>query len=235
MPDIALQYIQSLFQLGVGVSIALLYFIEYQVRICEKLSGSLESLRPKLAKLSKFDSRRLKQAHDAPISVMDSNRRNQSLKQHEEVKLLDKTMEIVNRRMWYHIDSLRRHSARLLQACLIVGFSCFSCLLVSSTFPEKKVSPSLIIMFSLVISAALSYLVFQIVFEAKLVEKTYRRRYIKPGERLEEENTPDPKGLQSIVKGDELGVVYYLERQISYRLQQRHEYDFSRYEPTGSQ
>jgi len=63
--DVALQYTQSLSQLGVGLAIALLYFVEYQVRICNNLADALEKLKPQMDQLTSFDARRIQQAKES--------------------------------------------------------------------------------------------------------------------------------------------------------------------------
>ncbi len=59
MPDVALQYTQSVSQLGVGLAVALLYFVEYQVRICDRLAEALEGLKPQFDTLIAFDTRKM--------------------------------------------------------------------------------------------------------------------------------------------------------------------------------
>ncbi len=151
---------------------------------------------------------------ESPIEVMSKERRNQSFKQHEEVELLEAVIKKVNRRMWFHVHSLRRSSNRLFYTCLVTGVFSFVFLLFGTSYPDEKISIFPLLCTSLLLTTVLFYLVYRIVKESWTVEKTYRRRYIKEGERQLEEESPDPKGLQSIVQGDEAGVVYYLRRQL---------------------
>lgn len=229
MPDVALQYTQSLSQLGVGIAIALLYFIEYQVRICNNVSEALERLRSELDKLQAFDKRRLKQAQESPIELMDGRRRDKSFEQHDDVEQIKTVLKIVNHKMWFHVYNLRRSSDRLFYACLFTGGTSFAFLLIGSSYPDYKIPTSPILLVAVLFATVLGCLVYKIVDESRVVEKTYRRRYIKEGDRLSEDRGPEPKGLGSIVAGDELGVVYFLQRQIEYRVEQIGAYKFSRY------
>ena len=229
VPDVALQHTQSLSQLGVGLAIALLYFVEYQVRICNQLAEALEAFKPQLDKLTTFDAYRYQQAQESSIAAMNKERRNQSIRQHEEVELLKAVINKVNSRMWSHIYSLRHSSKRLSYACLLTGIISFTFLLLSTAFPDRKISVFPVLCASILFAAALFYLLYKIVQESWTVQRACRRRHLKESGLPSEDRNLALKGLHSIDQGDEPGVVYYLQRQLNSRVEQTKAYDFSRY------
>ena len=230
--EIKFENTQSLFQLGVGLSIALLYFNEYQFRICDQLLERLETVSDKVRQLTKFNTVRLTHANSTSVDVMNKDRRNRSFEQHDDLELIKKKLKLVQQTMWLHVQNLRTFTSVFQCLCFCLAIMSLTLLIISTAIPHKEFQASYVLLPSTAFLILTLMFVILIVVKTNRVERTYRRRYLRPGNRLNNKRSRlEPTGLEDIVHGDELGVVYYLERQIAYRLHSVDEYDVERYAP----